>query len=43
MTKLEWQHSDQPVGYDEAVALRIGWAYEQATDFAGRVPPGLEA
>ncbi len=30
-------------GYDEAVALRIGWAYEQATDFAGRVPPGLEA
>jgi aspartyl-tRNA(Asn)/glutamyl-tRNA(Gln) amidotransferase subunit A len=29
-------------GYDEATALRIGWAYEQATDWAGRVPPGLE-
>ncbi|MBT5110948.1 MAG: amidase [Rhodospirillaceae bacterium] len=29
-------------GYDEATALRIGWAYEQATDWTGRVPPGLE-
>lgn len=29
-------------GYDEATALRIGWACEQATDWAGRVPPGLE-
>jgi len=29
-------------GYDEAMALRIAWAYEQATDFTGRVPPGLE-
>jgi aspartyl-tRNA(Asn)/glutamyl-tRNA(Gln) amidotransferase subunit A len=29
-------------GYDEATALRIAWAYEQATNFTGRVPPGLE-
>lgn len=29
-------------GYDEATALRIAWAYEHATDFAGRIPPGLE-
>lgn len=28
--------------YDEVMALRIGQAYEQATDFHGRVPPGLE-
>ena len=27
--------------YDEAMALRIGWAYEQATDFTGRVPADL--
>jgi aspartyl-tRNA(Asn)/glutamyl-tRNA(Gln) amidotransferase subunit A len=26
-------------GYDEAMALRIGWAYEQATDWLGRLPP----
>jgi aspartyl-tRNA(Asn)/glutamyl-tRNA(Gln) amidotransferase subunit A len=25
--------------YDEATALRIGWAYEQATDWLGRLPP----
>ncbi|MDE2991891.1 MAG: amidase [Chloroflexota bacterium] len=30
-------------GRDEATALRIGWAYEQATDWHRRVPPGLEA
>ena len=30
-------------GYDEARALRIAWAFEQATDFTGRIPPGLEA
>jgi len=30
-------------GYDEATALRIAWAYEQAAGFAGRIPPGLEA
>ena len=28
---------------DEATALRIGWAYEQATDWHLRVPPGLGA
>ena len=28
--------------YDEATALRIGWAYEQATDWHTRHPPGLE-
>ena len=28
-------------GYDEATALRIGWAYEQATDWHQRVPTGL--
>ena len=28
---------------DEATALRIGWAYEQATDWHLRVPRGLEA
>ncbi len=26
-------------GYDEAMALRIGWAYEQATDWRSRRPP----
>ena len=30
-------------GHDEATALRIGWAYEQATDWHRRVPPGLGA
>jgi aspartyl-tRNA(Asn)/glutamyl-tRNA(Gln) amidotransferase subunit A len=29
-------------GHDEALALRIAWAYEQATGYTGRVPPGLE-
>ncbi|MFT6580872.1 MAG: aspartyl-tRNA(Asn)/glutamyl-tRNA(Gln) amidotransferase subunit A [Alphaproteobacteria bacterium] len=29
-------------GYDEAMALRIGWAYEQATNWTGRAPMGLE-
>jgi aspartyl-tRNA(Asn)/glutamyl-tRNA(Gln) amidotransferase subunit A len=29
-------------GYDEALALRIAWAYEQASGLAGRHPPGLE-
>lgn len=28
--------------YDEAMALRIGWAYEQATDWSQRRPPGYE-
>lgn len=28
-------------GYDEAAALRIGWAFEQATNWVGRVPPGF--
>ena len=28
--------------YEEATALRIGWAYEQATDWHARHPPGLE-
>lgn len=27
-------------GYDEAMALRIGWAYENATDWHRRRPPG---
>ncbi len=27
--------------YDEATALRIGWAYQQATDWHTRRPPGL--
>jgi aspartyl-tRNA(Asn)/glutamyl-tRNA(Gln) amidotransferase subunit A len=26
-------------GYDEATALRVGWAYEQATDWLTRLPP----
>jgi aspartyl-tRNA(Asn)/glutamyl-tRNA(Gln) amidotransferase subunit A len=26
-------------GYDEAMALRIGWAYQNATDWHERVPP----
>ena len=29
-------------GHDEATALRIGWAYEQATDWHLRAPPGLD-
>jgi aspartyl-tRNA(Asn)/glutamyl-tRNA(Gln) amidotransferase subunit A len=28
-------------GYDEATALRIGWAYQQATDWHRRRPPGM--
>jgi aspartyl-tRNA(Asn)/glutamyl-tRNA(Gln) amidotransferase subunit A len=28
--------------YDEATALRIGWAYQAATDWHQRHPPGLE-
>jgi aspartyl-tRNA(Asn)/glutamyl-tRNA(Gln) amidotransferase subunit A len=28
-------------GHHEATALRIGWAYEQATDWLARRPPGL--
>jgi aspartyl-tRNA(Asn)/glutamyl-tRNA(Gln) amidotransferase subunit A len=28
--------------YDEATALRIGWAYQQATDWHERHPPGLD-
>ena len=27
--------------YDEAMALRIGWAYQQATDWHLRRPPGF--
>src|SRR5439155_22032515 len=27
--------------YDEATALRIGWAYQEATDWHERHPPGL--
>ncbi len=27
--------------YDETMALRIGWAYEHATDFTGRMPLGF--
>jgi aspartyl-tRNA(Asn)/glutamyl-tRNA(Gln) amidotransferase subunit A len=27
-------------GYDEATALRMGWAYQQATDWHERRPPG---
>jgi len=29
-------------GYDEATALRIGWAYQQATEWHERHPPGLD-
>ncbi len=29
-------------GYDEATALRIGWAYESATDWGQRLPPMTE-
>jgi aspartyl-tRNA(Asn)/glutamyl-tRNA(Gln) amidotransferase subunit A len=29
--------------YDEATALRIGWAYQEATDWHERHPPGLDA
>jgi aspartyl-tRNA(Asn)/glutamyl-tRNA(Gln) amidotransferase subunit A len=28
-------------GYDEATALRIGWAYQQATDWHERRPPDI--
>jgi aspartyl-tRNA(Asn)/glutamyl-tRNA(Gln) amidotransferase subunit A len=28
-------------GYDETTALRIGWAYQQATDWHERRPPGV--
>jgi aspartyl-tRNA(Asn)/glutamyl-tRNA(Gln) amidotransferase subunit A len=28
-------------GYDEAMALRIGWAYQEATDWHERRPPGF--
>lgn len=28
--------------YDEATALRIGWAYEHATDWHSRMPPMIE-
>ena len=28
-------------GYDEATALRIGWAYEQATEWKDRKPAGI--
>jgi len=28
-------------GYDEEIALRIGWAYQQATDWHERHPPGV--
>jgi len=28
-------------GYDEALALWVGWAYEQATDWLARLPPGI--
>ena len=27
--------------YDEATVLRIGWAYEQATEWHNRLPSGL--
>jgi aspartyl-tRNA(Asn)/glutamyl-tRNA(Gln) amidotransferase subunit A len=27
--------------HEEALALRIGWAYEQATDWLGRIPSGI--
>ena len=29
-------------GYDEATALRIGWAYQQATEWHDRLPPALD-
>jgi aspartyl-tRNA(Asn)/glutamyl-tRNA(Gln) amidotransferase subunit A len=29
-------------GDDEASALRIGWAYEQAADWLARLPPGIQ-
>ena len=28
-------------GYEEALALRIGWAYQQQTDWHLRTPPSL--
>jgi len=30
-------------GHQEALALRIAWAYEQASGFKGRIPQGLDA
>jgi aspartyl-tRNA(Asn)/glutamyl-tRNA(Gln) amidotransferase subunit A len=30
-------------GYEEALALRIGQAYQQATDWHERLPPAVEA
>jgi aspartyl-tRNA(Asn)/glutamyl-tRNA(Gln) amidotransferase subunit A len=30
-------------GYDEETALRIGWAYQEATDWHERRPPGVES
>jgi aspartyl-tRNA(Asn)/glutamyl-tRNA(Gln) amidotransferase subunit A len=27
--------------YDEAMALRIGWAFQEATDWVNRVPPAF--
>ena len=35
------QEVDQGKSYDEATALRIGWAYEQATEWHTRRPPGV--
>ena len=29
-------------GYDEATALRIAWAYEQATEWHSRRPPSID-
>lgn len=42
-TKAGLPSSLQIVGraYDEATALRVGWAYEQATEWHLRRPPGL--
>jgi len=28
-------------GYDEATLLRIGWAYQAATDWHQRMPPAV--
>ena len=28
-------------GYEEGMALRIGWAYQSMTDWHERVPPGV--
>jgi hypothetical protein len=43
-------HDDRPAAvaadhlsaFEEATALRIGWAYQQATDWHERRPPGLD-